>query len=129
MEAIGGDRGGVDEPLDPGGSRSFEDVARAGQIDLAALAAASDDDEGQVDDDVGVRDQSLDRIAVEDVAAPVFGLLPALRAEVEGAARHADHSPHLWSALQGGDERLADLAGRAGDCNGQHAINSPETAA
>ena len=85
-------------------------------------------DEGEVDDDVGVLDQRLDRVAVEDVAAPVFGLLPALRAEVEGAPRHADHPLDLGRALQGGDERPADLPGRAGDCDGQHAINSPESA-
>ena len=56
----------------------------AGQVDLAALAAPGDDDEGEVDDDVGVLDQRVDRLAVEDVAAPVFGLLPALRAGSKG---------------------------------------------
>ena len=121
VEAVGGDRGGVDEPLGAGRRGRLEDVARAGQVDLAALAAAGDDREGEVDDDVGVLDQRVDRVAVEHVTAPVFGLLPAVPGEVERPPRHADHPVHLRHPLERGDEGPADLPGRAGDCDGQHA--------
>ena len=106
MKAVGGHRRGVDEPLRAGGRGGLEDVARAGQVDLAALAAAGDDREGEVDDDVGALDQLVDRLAVEHVAAPVLGLLPAVAGQVEGPPRHADHPLHLRHALEGGDEGL-----------------------
>ena len=115
VEAVGGDRGGVDEPLGAGRGGGFEDVARAAQVDLAALVLAGDDHEGEVDDDVGLLDQRVDRVAVEDVAAPVFDLLPAVGGDVERAARHADHPLDLGHALERGEEGLADLPGRAGD--------------
>src|SRR5262249_25816499 len=99
----------------------LEDVARAVEVDLAALAAAGDDREGEVDDDVGVLDQRVDSVAVEHVTAPVFGLLPAVPGEVEGPPRHADYPVDLRYPLRRGDEGPADLPGRPGDCDGQHA--------
>ena len=84
VEAVGGDRGRVDQPPGARGGGRLEDVARAGQVDLAALAAAGDDHEGEVDDDVGVLDQVVDRLAVEHVAAPVLGLLPTLPGRSKG---------------------------------------------
>src|SRR4051794_27356789 len=113
VEAVGGDRGGVDESPSSGAGRRLEDVARAVQVDLAALAAAGDDDEGEVDDDLGARDQSLDRLAIEDVPPAVLDLLPAICGGIEGTPCHPDHPADPWRSLQRGEERLADLAGRA----------------
>ncbi len=55
VEAVGGDRGGVDEPLGAGRGGGLEDVARAVEVDLAGLPPPGDDREGEVDDDVGIR--------------------------------------------------------------------------
>ena len=123
-EAVGGDRGGVDEPLRASGGGRLEDVARAGQVDLAAGAVPGDNREGEVDDDVSVVDQLVDGLAIEHVATPVLGLLPAVSGEVEGAPRHADHTLDLGYSLEGGYERPADLPGRPGDCDGQHGRDS-----
>ena len=57
VETVGGYRGGVDEPLGAGRRGRLEDVARAVQVHLAALATSSDDREREVNDDVGVLDQ------------------------------------------------------------------------
>ena len=67
-EAVGGDRGRVDEAFRTGGDSGREDVARPGAVDLRPLVAVVDDDEGEVDDDVGALDQLRDRLGIADVA-------------------------------------------------------------
>src|SRR4029077_19957136 len=69
-------------------------------------------------------DQGIDRVAVENVTAPVFDLLPAVRSDVKGPARHADHPLHLGHALERGEERLADLARGPGDGYGQALVRA-----
>ena len=64
--------------------RRLEHVAGAGQVDPRALLARTHDDEREVDHDVGVADQRVDSVAVEDVTLPVLGLGPALRRGSKG---------------------------------------------
>ena len=61
VEAVGGDRRGVDEPPGAGGRGRLEDVARALEVDPVGLLVVAEDDEREVDDHVGVGDQALDR--------------------------------------------------------------------
>ena len=121
MEAVGGHRRGVDEPLGPGCGSASKTLREPVQVDLTTRAVAGDDRESEVDDDVGVLDQRVNRLAIEHVAAPVFGLLPAVAGEVEGPPRHADDPIHLGNPLERGDEGAADLPGRSCHCDGQHA--------
>ena len=58
VKAVGGHRGGVDEPLHAGCRGSLEDVAGAVQVDPAAGLGAAHDHEGEVDDDIGLLDQA-----------------------------------------------------------------------
>ena len=94
-----------------GGDGGFEDVAGACEIHPGALLARSHDDEGEVDDDVGVGDQGVDRIAVQDVALPVFGLGPAMLGRIEAPSCHPDDPLDLGVALQRVNRRDADVAG------------------
>jgi hypothetical protein len=114
-EAVGGDRAGVDETLRSGGDRGLEDVPRALDVDVARLRARLDHDEGEVDDDVGALDERLHRRAIEHVAAPVLGPLPAVRRGIERAPGHPDDALDLARALERADERPSEVARRAGD--------------
>ena len=82
--AVGRDRRRVDQPPGPlGGHRRLEYVAGAGQVDPRALLARSHDDERQMDHHIGVGDQVVDRLPVQDVALPIGGLGPPERGRVE----------------------------------------------
>ena len=86
-EAVGGDRGGVDEALGAGATAASKTLREPVRLISRLFAAAGDDDEREVDDDVGALDQLLDGLAVEDVAPPVLDLLPAgCRPDRSGAA-------------------------------------------
>ena len=75
VEPVGGDRRGVDEALRPGADRRLEDVAPALGVDPVRLVGVAEDDEREVDDDVGAGDERVDGVAVEDVAALVGDLV------------------------------------------------------
>ena len=77
VEAVRGHRGCVDKALGARGDGRLEDVAGAVEVDRAALPLSAHDDERQVHDDVGVRDELAHGLRVEDVATPIGDLLPA----------------------------------------------------
>jgi hypothetical protein len=123
VEAESGDRGGVDEPPGTGRSgRRLEHGARALQVDAAGLLEPAHDDEGQVDDDVGLGDERVDRPPVEHVALPVLGLAQPERGRIERPARHAEDAADATRAVAGAQERAADVAGRPGDRDRERSI-------
>ena len=126
-EAVRRDRRGVDEALRTRRDGGLEHVARALDVDVARVRRCLHDDEREVHDDVGAVDQPLDRRPVEHVAAAVLGALPAVLGGVERPPGHADDAPDLARGcfLERRDERLADLAGRAGHRDGQAAGGPP----
>lgn len=73
-----------------------------------------------MDDNVNGCYQRIDVSPIQDVAATVFNLLPAMGCGLKTAASHADNAPHLRTTLQGFDQRPADFPSRAGDCNREH---------
>jgi hypothetical protein len=99
--------------------RRFEDVPRALDVDVARLSAGLHDDEGQMHHDVSAIDEALHRRAIEDIATAVLGALPAVDLRIERSPRHADYPLDLVRALEGADERPPEVAGRAGDRDGQ----------
>ena len=120
VEAVGGDGRGVDEPARAaGGDGGLEDVARAAQVDLVRVAGRAHDDEGEVDDDVGLGHEVVDGGTVEHVALAVLRLRPAALVGVEVATGHAEDAIDRRLGLERGDEGLADLAGRSGDGDGE----------
>ena len=119
MEAVGGDRRGVDEPRRRRRRAPPRRRCATREVDLARLLVVSEDDEGEVDDDVGALDQGVHRLAVEHVALAVLGPLPAEVGGVEGAARHADDAPDLGRLLERAHGGAADVTGRAGDRDGE----------
>ena len=119
VKAVRRDRRRVDEPPSLGVDRRLEDVARALEVDPPGLVAVAEDDEREMDDDVGAGDQVVDRSAVQNVALHVLGPLPAVALGVERPARHADDPAHLRPALELADRRPPDVAGRAGHRNRQ----------
>jgi hypothetical protein len=94
-------------------ARRAEHVARAGHVDAAGLLAAAHDDEGEVDEHVGVAGERVDGLGVEHVALAVLELRQVTG--VERPPRHAEHARDLAVALQRAQERAAELARRAGD--------------
>ena len=79
-----------------------------------------------MDHDVGIGDQRVDGVAVEDVALPVLGFGPAVRRRIERPTGHADDPLHLGVLLQRLDRRNADIARRPGDRDRQsHAAAFP----
>ena len=97
----------------------LEHVARARHVDALALLTRAEHDEGEMDDDVGVGDQGIDGLAIEDVALLVGGLRPAVGIGVEGAPGHADDPLDGGIPFERIDRGDSDLAGRAGDRNGE----------
>jgi hypothetical protein len=53
----------------------------------------AEDDEREVDYELGLGDERVDVRLVQHVAAPVLHLAPAVRGGVEWPPGHADHSP------------------------------------
>ena len=100
-EPVGGDRRRVDEPRGTRGNGCLEDVACALEVDLPGLVVGAEDHERQVDDHVRAREERVERVAVEDVALPVLGALPAMLGGVERAPRHPDDALDLGLALEG----------------------------
>ena len=119
VEAVGGDGARVHESLRLRRDCRLEDVARALEVDLPALAGARDDDEREVHDDVGLGAQRFDGGAVEHVALPVLGLVPLVLLGVERTARHPEDARDVLLALERADERLADLACRTRNGDGE----------
>jgi hypothetical protein len=118
--AVGGDRRGVHKSLWAlRGDRRLEHVAGPGQIDSRTLFPRSHDDEREVHHDVGVGDQGIDSIAVENVALPVFRLTPVLSREVERPTGHPDDALHGGVLVQGGNGGYADVARGPRDRNRQ----------
>jgi hypothetical protein len=115
VEAVGGNRGGVDETAHAGRGRRFEGVARALEIDAAGRLATAEDREGEMDGDVDAVEQRRQRAAVEDVATPVGDLLPALGRRIERPPRHPPHLPHFLPSLQLGEQGQSDLPRRPGN--------------
>lgn len=70
---------------------------------------------GQVDHHVGVSHQTLDRAAVQDVAAPIHRFGPTLSQRIERPPGHPENPLDGRFAFQGGDGRDPDLARRPGD--------------
>ena len=117
--AIGRDRRGVDEPRNAGGHGCIEHVARSLDVDVVALCRRLHHDEGEVYDDIGVRNQLVDSGPVQDVPLAVLGLAPAQFARIKRPPRHRQDAPDLGRDFQGTDERFSDLAGRTRDSNGE----------
>ena len=70
-----------------------------------------------MDDDVGVGDQGIDGVAVEDVALPVLGFGPSLIGRVEGPAGHPDDALYVGISVESADRRYADVARGPRDCD------------
>jgi hypothetical protein len=107
VEAVGGDRRGVDEPLHA--ARGLEDVARALEVDRAGLLAAADDDEGEVHEHVGAIGEVFDGVLVEHVALPVLRLGHPERAGIERPPRHPEHALDRRVAIELAQQRPADV--------------------
>ncbi len=97
----------------------MEHVARADQVDPAALARAAHDHERKVHHHVHVRQHPRHSFAVAHVALLVGHLLPARGGRVEGFARHAHDSRHITRALERAHHRAPHLPRRAGDRHGE----------
>ena len=72
-----------------------------------------------MDHHVGIGDQSVDGVAVEDVTLPVFGSGPAPRRRVERPTGHPDDPLHLGAPLKCLNRGNSDLARGSGDRNRQ----------
>jgi hypothetical protein len=89
--AVGGDSGGVDQAANTGVDRGREHVPRAVHIDVVAVGRRLDDDEREVNDDVGSRHERVDRAPVEDVAPAVGDLVPPVCLGIEWPPCHRQH--------------------------------------
>ena len=119
VEAVGSDRGRVDQPRRPGRPNRLEHVAAPLEVDPAGFLVAAEDDEGEVNGDVGVGEEGVEGGSVEDVPLAIADLLPSLAGGVEGTAGHPEHAPDLLRSLESREQGLADLAGRPGYRNCQ----------
>jgi hypothetical protein len=82
-----------------------------------------------MDHHVGIGNQRVDGVTVEDVALPVFGFSPAPRRWIERSTGHADDALHLGMLVQRIDRRSTDFAGGPRDGNRQrHARVVPRRA-
>ena len=86
---------------------------------LSVSLTPADDDECEVDNDVGALEQSPQRVAVEHVTAAILGLLQPQDGGVEVAPRHRDDPSDLAAAVQRAEQRAADITGRARDRDSQ----------
>ena len=102
----------------------MEHVAGSGDIDPLALVSGAHDDEGQMNDDVGIGNQCVDGAAVQNVALPIRRLQPPPRCRVKRPARHAVNTLDCRFAFERRYGRGPDLAGRPRDghsqCHGLH---------
>ena len=64
-----------------------------------------------MDDDVGAGHHLGHGFGVEHVGLAVLGLAQAGRLRIEGAAGHGPDPAHVAAALQGAQQRAADVAG------------------
>ena len=70
--------------LAPAATAAAKTLREPDAVDLRPLVAVVDDDEGEVDDDVGALDQRLDRLGIADVARPVVAFSQPLATGSKG---------------------------------------------
>jgi hypothetical protein len=75
----------------------------------------ADDEEGEVDNDVGTAHELLDGHPVKNVTAQVLGFGQPELAGVERPSPHGHHRAHALGSLEGPEKRAADVARRPGD--------------
>jgi len=114
VEAVGGDRRGVDQALHARPSRGSEDLLGTLQVHATTLLWAAHDDEGQMHHHIGLGHQVVHGLLVEHVALAVGHLAPPAFGGVEGSPGHAQDVGDLARAIQGADHRAAELAGGPG---------------
>jgi hypothetical protein len=80
-----------------------------------------------MDDHVGVGDQRVDRVAVQDVALQIFRSGPAVRGRIEGTPRHPDDSLDFRRMFERLDRSDPDVARRTsdGNCKSHTRLRSP----
>ena len=89
------------------------------------LLVVAEDDEREVDDDVGLGDQVLDRVAVEDVARRYSVRFQPCSAGSNGRRAMPTIRPTSGRVLEHPDRGPADVAGRAGDRDGRGPRHRP----
>ena len=127
VEAVGGDRRGVDEALRAGRGCGPERVERPFDVDRAdrlARTGAAGDHEREVHDDVGVAEGFFERVRLPDVALAVLHLRPAVLGGIEGPACDADDAADPVVGLQERHQPVAEGPGRAGDGDGERSGGS-----
>jgi hypothetical protein len=126
VEAVGGDRGGIDETLRPGIPCGSERVQGASHVDLAdgLCRRVAGDHEGEVNDDVRAGEALSQRDRVAHVPLPVFHLGPPMVARVKRTPRDADDPAHTLLRLQQRDKAKAEGAGGARDRDRKRGLRS-----
>ena len=105
--------------LCPGLRRLLEHPPRAFHVQLAGGVACGEDRECQVHHRVRALHEFANAALVLHVTLAVFGLLPAPLGGIERPPGHPHHALDRARALEGGYDGDAQIAGGAGDRNGQ----------
>jgi hypothetical protein len=121
MEAVGGDARRVDEAVSSGPGRSAEGVERPVDVDRPRRVAVRrpGDEEGEVDDDIGVGERLLQGRFVADVPLAVLHLRPAAGGRIKRTPGDADDPLDAIIGLEQGYEAGAEGPGRAGHGDGE----------
>jgi hypothetical protein len=113
MEAVGGDRRGVDEAPRANRRGGADGVQGALDVDGAdgGTGSRACDQEREVDDHIGTLERLLEAGGIADVAPPVLHLGPAVVGGVERAPGDPNHVSDPWVGLEHREETEAERAG------------------
>ena len=102
-----------------GSDGGLEDNACSREVDPLTFRARTQDNECEMDDDIGVGDQCVNGVPVHDVALLIRRLCPSMQGRIEWPAGHPDDPFHGGVSFQGSHCRDSNLASRSSHSHGE----------